>query len=145
VTRVVLRFPHALVERLDELTVALELRPSATEARRPSRASAVRALISVMLDAWDGLPVADTARAFDRLRPHGRAMRRVVLRLPRAMVERIGRLQVALRAQWPAERWSRALVVRGLLVASLASTTEQRSAPSPAGPDTDGEAQPAEA
>ncbi len=51
-------------------------------------------------------------------------MRRVVIRMPPALVGRldqIDQLRAVLRAQQPVLAWRRALVVRGLLVAGLRS------------------------
>jgi predicted transcriptional regulator len=119
--RLVLRMPDALIERIDRLADAMNQRPRVQGTGRASRAGVTRTLIAAMLRASKEGPMVDAAWAFARRRRPGEHMRRVVLRMPDDMVERIAKLRAELHAQQPAEPWSRALVMRGLLAACLTS------------------------
>ena len=140
--RLVLRMPHALIERIDRLADALNQRPRAKVARA-SRAGVLRTLIAGMLATSNVQPIAGTAWDLDRRHIVGKTMRRIVLRMPSSMVETVDGLHAELRAQQPAESWTRALVLRGLLALGL--TSAQAALLSEAAPPAGGAADRVEA
>ena len=117
--RLVLRIPHALIERIDRLTDALNQRPRAKMARA-SRAGVLRTLIAGMLAMSKARPIAGATWDLARRHLAGETMRRIVLRMPSSMAETVDQLHADLRAREPAESWTRARVMRGLLAVGLA-------------------------
>jgi hypothetical protein len=126
--RLVLRMPDALVEQIDRLADAMNQRPR-PRVVRASRAGVLRTLVAERLATSKEHPMAGAAWAFARRRLAGDTMRRIVLRMSASMVETVDQLHADLRAQQPGESWSRALVLRGLLVASLATLQDRPTVP----------------